>query len=119
MNLRTRQDLIYVDYLDKLTPKELEWLNKFNGEYVNASFNEDPKKNLHKKKAQRKDCYDRNNSRNRCEWTRQKAQGKNEYLEEHRETLSDNPEDEVIAKIDYQAEGYLDDDGYVIKRFNS
>jgi hypothetical protein len=75
LNLKTRQDLISdYDYLKKLTPKEKEWLNKFTKEYVNAEMNSKrPRSNLHKNKSLKKDCYDRNNARNRCIYTRSKA----------------------------------------------
>jgi len=83
LNLKTRTELLDYDYLDKLSPEELAWLNKFTEEYVHASLDTArPKKNLHKNKALRKDCYDRNNSRNRDILTRQKAQNKNIYLDE-------------------------------------
>jgi hypothetical protein len=116
LNLRTRQELIYVDYLNKLNDSEKAWLNKFNGEFVNASFDPKPKKNLHKKKAGRKDCYDRNNSRNRCVLTQQKAQGHNDYLEEHQELMGHNPEDEINTKIDLQNDGWIDENGQIIKK---
>ncbi len=67
LNLKTRTDLIDYDYVDKLSPEEKKWLNKFTEEYVNASV--DPKKlkkNLHNTEKLKKDCYDRNNARNRC-----------------------------------------------------
>jgi hypothetical protein len=82
MNLKIRQEEIEVDYLDKLNDKEKAWLNQFNKEFVLASFKkEDKKDRLHpvvyvtkkvkttgkKKKIDvyKKDCEDRNNSRNR------------------------------------------------------
>jgi hypothetical protein len=65
MNLQSRQALIDYDYLSQLTDEEKTWLNKFTEEYVNASFDKNKRKRLHKTKAQVKDCYDRNNSRNR------------------------------------------------------
>lgn len=70
LNLKVRQELLDYDYVDKLSPQEKEWLNKFSGEYVGASFGkkdeagEYPKTNIHKEQEQRKDCYDRNNWRN-------------------------------------------------------
>ena len=71
------------DYLNKLSEKELEYLNKFTEEYVNASVNtKNPKKNLHKSKRLIKDCFDRNNARNRDVLTQQKAMGKHVYLDE-------------------------------------
>jgi hypothetical protein len=64
LNSRVRQELIEVDYLHKLNEDELEWLNKFNGEYVNASFNRDGS-DIDSSDAGRKASYDRNNARNR------------------------------------------------------
>jgi hypothetical protein len=53
-----------------LNEEEMEWLNKFEGEYTNASVSQsDParlEKQLHNTKELAKDCTDRNNSRNRC-----------------------------------------------------
>ncbi len=82
MNLKIRQEEIQIDYLNKLNDKEKAWLNQFNKEFVLASFKkEDKKERLHpvvyvtkkvkttgkKKKVDvyKKDCEDRNNSRNR------------------------------------------------------
>ena len=90
-NLKTRQELIDYDYLDKLNDDEKAWLNKFTLEYTNASFEkEDPKrkgkrrklKNLHKTKKLRKKAYDANNARNRDILTRSKAQGTAHYLDD-------------------------------------
>lgn len=57
--------LIDYDYVGKLSEKDKQWLNKFTEEYTNARFKPVPSQNLHKNKAMRKDCYDRNNARNR------------------------------------------------------
>lgn len=106
VNLKTRQDLISdYDYINKLTPKEKEWLNKFTKEYVNAELNsKQPKKNFHKTKKLKKDCYDRNNARNRCIYTRSKASWNLNYIEDVSETdknLMDNTiEDQLILKLD-------------------
>lgn len=84
-NLRSRQELYDWDYLDKLTDKEKEWLNTFSEEFNNANFNHG-KKILHKSKALKKDCYSKNNARNRDILTRQKAQGSHIYIEEIKES---------------------------------
>lgn len=73
-----------MDYVDKLSDKDKQWLNTFTEEYTNANFNHG-KKVLHKTKAQKKDCYDRNNARNRDILTRAKAAGEAVYLEDIKE----------------------------------
>ena len=62
-NLKIRQELIELDYVNKLSKEEKAWLNKFNLEYVSADFRHD--KPLHKTAKQRKSCEDANNARNR------------------------------------------------------
>ena len=101
LNLKTRYDLLDFDYVDQLSDKDKEWLNKFAEEYVNANIDtKNPKKNLHRTKALKKDCYDRNNSRNRCILTRAKAQGKDVDLYSLENELSIVNEDDIIDKID-------------------
>lgn len=60
-----------------LNEEELEWLNKFEGEYTNASVSQsDPQRledQLHNTKELAKDCTDRNNARNRCILNKKKA----------------------------------------------
>lgn len=103
LNLKTRYELIESDYIDKLSEKEKAWLNKFNEEYVNSSLNtKEPRKNLHRTKKLRKDCYDRNNSRNRDILTRAKASGTGIYLEDlkREDRLTSNPENKLIEELD-------------------
>ena|ERR1035437_7836470 len=111
LNLKTRTDLIDYDYLDKLSPSEKKWLNKFTEEYTNDSFDRDDyRKNLVvKKEADRKDCDDRNNARNRCILTMQRAQNKIEYIEENKKVLGENPEEVLNKEIDIQTRNYYDD----------
>lgn len=85
LNLRSRYELIDYDYVDKLSDKDKEWLNTFSEEYINANFNHG-KKILHKTQPLKKNCYDRNNARNRDILTRAKAAGDVLYLEEIKET---------------------------------
>lgn len=105
-NLKTRQDLISdYDYLAKLSPKEKEWLNKFTKEYVNAEINtKQPRRNLHKTKSLKKDCYDRNNARNRCIYTRSKASYNLKFFEDvsenNKNLINHCVEDEIINDID-------------------
>lgn len=101
LNLKTRTELIDYDYLDKLSPDEKKWLNKFTEEYTNANLDyKNLSNNLHNTKELKKDCTDRNNSRNRDILTRAKASGNAYYLED----LKNNPEyrkqiNEHYAKI--------------------
>lgn len=67
-----RQEYTDFDYLDKLSPKELEWLAKFNNEHLNASFNSDNRKNIIKDKEMQNKIYNENNARNRCQFGRNK-----------------------------------------------
>ena len=77
LNLKSRTELLDYDYLNKLNKSELEWLNKFTEEYTHASLDsKHPKKNLHKNKKLRTDCYNRNNSRNRDVLTRGRISNK-------------------------------------------
>jgi len=83
LNLKTRRDYVthhvYTDGVTSVTGEgegiralndaELEWLNKFEGEYTNASVSQKEERledQLHNTKELAKDCTDRNNSRNRC-----------------------------------------------------
>jgi hypothetical protein len=77
VNLKTRIDLIDYDYINKLSEAEKKWLNQFTEEYTIASFKS--KRNIIK---DRKDSYNRNNARNRCIYTRSKASGYLDYLED-------------------------------------
>ena len=81
VNLKSRYDQIDQDYLDKLSPKELDWLNRFMAEFVGADFKHKGAK-FHKSKKDRKLCTDMNNARNRCIYTREKACGALMYTEE-------------------------------------
>jgi hypothetical protein len=83
LNLRSRVELIDYDYIDKLSPDEKAWLNKFTDEYVNDHLDrKDLNNNLHNTKALKKSCGDRNNARNRDILTRIKASGEAVYLED-------------------------------------
>jgi len=78
-------------------------LNKFNKETISASFDtENPRKNLHKTKKLRKECYDRNNARNRDILTRAKASNQVDelYTNSILQELVVGNEDEVIERID-------------------
>lgn len=64
MNLKTRQELIDYDYVDKLSEKDKAWLNKFTAEYVNADLDrKNFDNNLHNTLELKQDCDKRNNDR--------------------------------------------------------
>jgi hypothetical protein len=66
VNTRIRQEYLDYDYLDKLSEKELKWLNDFTEEENNATFNSG-EKTFNKSKKAKKKIFDRNNARNRCQ----------------------------------------------------
>lgn len=90
------------DYIHKLSPKEMAWLNKFNREYVSGSIDrENLRRNLHKTKKYVKDADDRNNSRNRDILTREKARNNLvEYDTLIEEKSHDSYEEYLIDSID-------------------
>lgn len=86
-NLKLRQDYMDVHFLNgvesvtgegqglrPLTEEEKDWLNEFYGEYYNASVNHKSyDEQMHDNQEMVKDCYDRNNARNRCLLNKGKA----------------------------------------------
>lgn len=102
LNLKTRYELYDQDYLDKLSTEELDWLNKFNREYISGTVDrKNLNKNLHNSRKLIKDCDDRNNSRNRDVLTRAKASNQ---LEDYEELFDDGGmndyEELIIQEID-------------------
>lgn len=75
LNLKTRYDLIDYDYIDQLSEKEKDWLNRFTEEYTNAKYDHEGPR-IQKRKKDRLESYGRNNSRNRDILTKSKASGK-------------------------------------------
>lgn len=101
LNLRSRFELLEFDYKDKLNKKQKDWLNKFNEEYVNASLDsKNLSKNLHNTDKLKKDCYNRNNARNRDILNRGKASGTLNYLEDlsKEDRLIKSPEELLILE---------------------
>jgi hypothetical protein len=98
MNLKIRWELIDQDYINSLSDKDKEWLNNFMQEYVIADFRHKGKV-LHKNKGQKRECYRRNNARNRCVYGLAMARG--DVMDEGKnETAIDGVEDAVIDMID-------------------
>lgn len=103
-NPKVRQEYIDQDYLEKLNPDEMAWMNKFMEEFNNAKFNND-ETDLDQSAEGRKAAYDRNNARNRCLYSQLKVRRMNDKLLNY---------DEAIGIIEDQqdkatAPGYLED----------
>jgi len=70
VNSKNRQHLIDHDYIHKLNDEEKAWLSKFNEEYISGTFDKvDNENNFHKTQDEKRECWRRNNSRNRCAMT--------------------------------------------------
>lgn len=83
-NLKSRQDDIedVQSYFNELNDTDKEWMNKFMSEYNNASgVADDDTDALHNTQELRKACRDRNNNRNACIYSREKAQKKLQFVE--------------------------------------
>lgn len=109
---KVRKDLIDYDYIDQLSPKEKEWLNKFTNEYVGASLSRDKKtgridqKHLHKTNKLAKSVFDSNNQRNNDLYGVTKAIGLQESLEPTTNIRINNPdlyEQALIKELDDKA----------------
>ncbi len=116
-NSRVRQEYLDADYTDNLSPELREYYNKFIGEFYGADLNfEDLSQNLHNTEELKKDCTDRNNAQNRCQYGIAKAGNKIDWEKEplnvdyaaepENEVHSDpNIEDALINYIDSKKEG--------------
>jgi len=111
-NIKLRYDLIDYDYLDKLSEEELDWLNKFQKEYVNASVGKHSEAaesdQLHNTPELAKDCTDRNNWRNNdiygvSKATHQLRDISKDEVKKILDTKTPNPEDFYIDCIDYNS----------------
>lgn len=77
-SVKNRNEYNDYDYLDKLNPKEKEWLYKFHREYLNADLKHKGKV-LFKKKYH-KSLFYMNNCRNRDLFSREKVKRNLVYL---------------------------------------
>jgi hypothetical protein len=81
-NMSRRQDDLedVSQYLHKLSEEERIWMARFMNEYNNAKLDfKDLSNNLHNTQELKKACTDRNNARNRCIYTMEKAKGMLNY----------------------------------------
>lgn len=112
---RIKQEYYDIDYINKLSPEEKEWLSSFMEEDLGARFNHGGKK-IHKKKSQKRESFNRNNARNRDMYSIAKATGKVvdvdledavKYWEES--YVDNNFEDKLIDIIDKKNEEEKED----------
>lgn len=80
LNAKTRFEVLDMDYIKKLNDAELQFLNQFMAEYVSGAFKKSEEggyssSNLHQTLEERRECYTRNNVRNRCGLTISNATG--------------------------------------------
>lgn len=80
LNAKTRFEILDMDYLKTLDDSQLQYLNQFMAEYVSGAFKKDSdgeysSENMNKTVSERRDCYTRNNIRNRCGLTISNATG--------------------------------------------
>jgi hypothetical protein len=80
LNAKTRFEVLDMDYLKKLDDAELKFMNQFMAEYVSGAFKKTDdgtysSDNFHKTVDERRECYSRNNTRNRCGLTISNATG--------------------------------------------
>jgi len=61
---RIKQEYHDLDYINKLSDKEKQWMSDFMGEWLGANLNDSEKK-MHVSRKRRKQVYDMNNARNR------------------------------------------------------
>lgn len=96
LNLKTRFEEIedLASYANTLNDADKAWLNAFAEEEICANFEHSGiKLNDSSQASVRKRIYDRNNQRNRCIFSREKAQNTMNYLED---LDIDNSEDAEI-----------------------
>lgn len=78
VNSRTRHELIDFDYVDKLSDTEKKWLSNFMEEWLSGNFNHEGRI-FHKSKKSKRECYNRNNARNRDAMSIAQATGNMRY----------------------------------------
>lgn len=130
LNAKTRFEVLDMDYLKKLDDAELKFMNQFMAEYVSGAFKKTEdgdysKDNFHKTIEERRECYSRNNTRNRCGLTISNATGKTfrcddisafmdsltdvDSMVEFSNAISDKLHDEFKGSYDMMEEALLDE----------
>ena len=115
--------------MDKLTPGELKWLDQFVDEYVNANFKKYRKRILpkieeprvtkgglkRKRDVYKYDSYKRNNARNSDVYTKEKAAGILNSIDDVKKLIP-SPENSIIRKLDRQMRKKRDQSKNAVKR---
>lgn len=108
---KARGEYMDYDYIHKLDHKAKEFLSGFSEEHYGGSF-QHKGKILNKKKADRRDCYNRNNARNRDTISRSRTRGWIEPIEGNVSAIdkkSENPEDFIIEMLDAENGEFSDE----------
>lgn len=115
---KVKQEYHDIDYVDKLDDEAKKFMSQFMEEHLGANLDEKRhkkkynKKVMHKTKKLKKDCFDRNNARQRDIYGLSKATGKledyntpgvSDYLDSLCEKA--NVEEQLIDKIDSEKLG--------------
>lgn len=103
-NLRRRAKQLDYDYLNKLSPEELQWLNDFTEEYTHVNLKQDnarKKNNILDIEKDKKELYHKNYSQQNDIQTLLETCA---FLTQHEiENLTDYlTEDQLVALIDYR-----------------
>lgn len=115
LNAKTRYDVLDMDYLKKLSAEELDFLNQFMAEYVSGAFKKDENgeysdSNFHKTVEERRECYTRNNTRNRCGLTVSNATGKTFRSDDISSFMDSLSDDEILSENNNSFSDYLIDE---------
>jgi len=86
VNSKLRHEYMDEDYIDKLNDEEKQWLSNFNEEWLSGNFSHKGEI-FHKTVQEKRDCYNRNNARNRDIQAIAKATGRIVDYESAREML--------------------------------
>ena len=129
LNAKTRFEVLDMDYLKKLSDDDLKYMNQFMAEYVSGAFKKNEKgdynsDNFHKSIEERRECYSRNNTRNRCGLTVSNARGQTyrcddigefidtltnaDHLSDFANSISDTLHDEFGGSYYSQFEDFYD-----------
>lgn len=107
LNPRIRWEYMDQDYISKLSPKEKDWLNRFNEEFNGAKFDHDGTV-LHKSAKKKRECYNKNNARNRCVYSLAKARGTLDNMEVTKMEAIKSDENEVNNDVEDILIDYID-----------